>query len=146
MKNSVSQLLRYVVVGVGNTLLTLLTIFACKSLLGINPYISNAIGYAVGLTNSFLWNKKWVFHSSGGYRVEAVRFLVGAGVCYLVQLFVVWGLTDLTPLGERMWHLPFFTLSGYGVATLVGNVVYTLSNFTFNKLITFHRAAKINKR
>ena len=137
MTNNIGQLIRYAVVGVGNTLLTLITILVCKSLLGINPYISNALGYAVGLVNSFIWNKKWVFHSSGGYRGEAARFLAGAGVCYLVQLLAVWALTDLTSLGGKMWHLPFFTLSGYGVATLVGNVVYTLANFLFNKLVTF---------
>lgn len=138
--SGILQLVKYALVGVGNTFITLATIFLCKSVLAIDPYVSNAIGYGLGLANSFMWNKKWVFRTSGRYKREATRFLVGAGICYLVQLGVVWASVNLTPLGDEMWHLPFFTLSGYGVATLIGNVVYTLCNFTFNKLVTFQKS------
>jgi putative flippase GtrA len=31
------------------------------------------------------------------------------------------------------------TLSGYGIATLIGNVCYTLCNFVYNRLITFKK-------
>lgn len=136
-----SELLRFVkycMVGVLNTLLCLGVIFICKSILDINPYVSNAIGYVAGVINSFLWNKKWVFRSDGGMAREAVVFLCGFGVCYLLQFMVVWSINR--SFGEMEFDLWVFTLSGYGIATLLGNVVYTLANFVYNRVITFSGA------
>ena len=48
------QLIKYAIVGVMNTLITLGVIFVCKSILGVNPYVSNALGYVAGLLNSFI--------------------------------------------------------------------------------------------
>lgn len=131
------QFIKYACVGVMNTLVTLVVIFVCKSVLGINPLVSNAIGYVCGVINSFLWNKNWVFRSSGRYTAEAVKFLVGFFVCYGIQLLTVWLLSYETQLRTFEFDIYFFTLSGYGVATLIGNVVYTLTNFVYNKAVTF---------
>ena len=51
----IRQFFKYCMVGVMNTSITLAVIFVCKSILGINPYVSNVIGYVCGLINSFLW-------------------------------------------------------------------------------------------
>ena len=84
------QLAKYAIVGVMNTLLTLAVIFICKSLLGVNPYISNALGYIVGLINSFLWNRSWVFRRRDGkLSRQAILFLIGFAVCYGLQFFTV---------------------------------------------------------
>ncbi len=132
----VERFVKYCLVGVMNTLVTLGVIFVCKSVFGWNPYVSNALGYVAGVVNSFLWNKTWVFRSHGGYRGEALRFAVGFGVCYGAQLMAVWAMTQGS-LGGLEFDLGFFVLSGYGVATLIGNVLYTLLNFVYNKLVTF---------
>lgn len=133
------RFVKYCLVGVMNTLVTLGVIFVCKALLGWNLYLSNALGYVAGVVNSFVWNKMWVFRSQGRYAREAVVFLVGFGLCYGLQLLAVWGMTT-SPLGQMEFDLwGVFTLSGYGVATLVGNVLYTLLNFLYNKLVTFRR-------
>jgi len=131
------QFLKFIIVGIINTLVTLVVIFTAKSLLGINPYISNALGYVAGLTNSFIWNKAWVFHSDGRTGSEAMKFLLGFCICYSLQLLFVWSATTQTPLGEMEWNIKGFTLSGYGVATLGGMCVYTLCNFFYNRRIAF---------
>ncbi len=51
---------RYAVVGVINTLLTLIVILVFKGILHFNPWISNAAGYVAGFINSFVMNKMWV--------------------------------------------------------------------------------------
>lgn len=137
-RKSIIQLTKYAIVGVMNTLLTLVVIFVCKSLLGVNEYVSNAIGYVAGLVNSFLWNRKWVFHSDGHLSRQAIKFLVGFALCYAVQFAVVW-LINQSWFGDTEYRIPLigFVISGYGIATLVGNVVYTLCNFLYNKLLTF---------
>ncbi|MBJ2167568.1 MAG: GtrA family protein [Muribaculaceae bacterium] len=134
----IRQFFKYCMVGVMNTSITLAVIFVCKSILGINPYVSNVIGYVCGLINSFLWNKQWVFRSRNGYYGEVVRFAAGFGVCFLLQFAVVWSITH-TPFGVAEFEICGFVLSGYGIATLFGSVVYTISNFLFNRFVTFRK-------
>lgn len=129
------QFIKYCMVGVLNTLITLGVIYLCKSLLGWNLYLSNALGYICGVINSFMCNKAWVFHSHGGYMREAFKFLCGFAVCYALQLSVVWMLTS--SYGDYDFKICGIILSGYGIATLLGNVVYTLANFAYNRLVTF---------
>ena len=130
------QFIRYLLVGVINTLVTLIVIYVCKSILDINQWVSNAIGYVAGLINSFIWNKNWVFKSPNGAMAEAVKFGIGFIVCYGIQLFVVWFLDTPMDLGSIVWHFGIWSLSGYGLATIIGMGVYTMCNFVYNRLIT----------
>lgn len=130
-----------------NTTVTLIVIFVLKSLADIDPYLANAIGYIAGLINSFLWSRGWVFRSHGNRFREAVTFFAGFGICYLIQLATVWTLNTHTGLNYLLLtiHIPYieteraFTLSGYGIATLIGMAVYTIANFIYNRRITFRR-------
>lgn len=140
-KTTAIQFAKYAITGVINTLLTLLVIFITKSVLGLNPWLANALGYIAGFINSFFWNRKWVFRSHGKISSEALRFLIAFTVCYALQLAFTWLLTTQTSL-ERfaLVIIPFdFTLSGYGIATLAGMVLYTLANFTINRHLTFKK-------
>lgn len=130
------QFIKYCIVGVLNTLITLGVIYLCKSMLGWNLYVSNALGYVAGLVNSFVCNKQWTFKSDGDYKREAFKFAIGFLLCYGLQLVLVWMLTE-SPFGDYDFRFFGVVISGYGIATLLGNVVYTLANFVFNRLVTF---------
>ncbi len=127
---------KFCLVGVFNTLITLCTIFICKSLIGLNEYVSNAIGYILGVVNSFLWNKQWVFHSHGRYRHEALKFAIGFGLSYTLQLLTVVAL-NTSDFGNLIIDTGIITVSGYGLATVIGCGVYTISNYAYNNIITF---------
>lgn len=139
----VYQLIKYGMVGVLNTLVTLIVIVLCKSFIGINEYVSNMIGYVMGVLNSFLWNRSWVFHSHGQMHRDMIYFLGGCLICYLVQFAVLYILTNWV-FEDIEYDLGFFVVSGYGIATLIAMVVYTLCNFIYNRTITFRRV-KIKK-
>jgi putative flippase GtrA len=124
-------------VGCLNTGITLGVIFLCKSLLGVNPYVSNALGYVAGLINSFIWNKNWVFKSQKGYSREAIKFAVGFGACFALQFVIVYTLSYHSALGTMLWHIGPIAISGYGLATLIGMVFYTVANFLYNRFVTF---------
>lgn len=130
------QFVKYCLVGVLNTLVTFGVIYLCKSFFGLNLYVSNAVGYICGVINSFLCNKSWVFQSKGGYGREAAKFLLGFFLCYALQLWVVWMLTE-SPFGKFEFLIAGIVVSGYGIATVFGNVIYTLANFIYNRLVTF---------
>ena len=130
------QLIRFVLVGVLNTLVTLVVIFVCKSVMGVNDYVSNALGYVAGVLNSFIWNRQWVFHSHGNVKREVSLFFIGFALCYCVQFIIVWVLNQ-SWFGDAEYDLGFFVISGYGIATLIGMVAYTLCNFMYNRTIAF---------
>ena len=68
-----------------------------------------------------------------------MKFIVGFLICYGLQFLTVWLLSYQTPLKEFQVYIFAFTLSGYGIATLIGNVVYTMTNYVYNKIVTFRR-------
>lgn len=131
------QVIRYGMVGVMNTLLTLVVIYVLKSFLGVNLWVSNAVGYVAGFVNSFLWNKLWVFKSQRHFLRESFMFGVGFLLCYGLQFVATWLLTYQTPLRVLEWKFLGLTFSGYAIATLAGMVIYTAANFVYNRCVTF---------
>ncbi|MDE7426265.1 MAG: GtrA family protein [Muribaculaceae bacterium] len=132
-----TRLIKYGTVGVINTLVCLGVIALCKSLLMINPLVSNFAGYTAGLICSFFFNKTWVFKSTGKYTSEAFRFALGWGTCYLLQLGFLWLIWEHTTLKNFEHALGGYTLSGYGISTILAMVLYTVLNFLYNRFITF---------
>lgn len=135
---AVRQFIRFIIVGIINSLITLITIFLCKGVIGINAWVSNGIGYVAGLINSFIWNREWVFRSKSNAGRQALKFGVGFVICYGLQLFTTWFLTTPMRLGEIEWSLPVgISFTGYAVATIFGMCIYTIANFIFNRVVTF---------
>lgn len=81
--------LRFLAVGVLNTAVGLGTIYGCKFFLGFGDVPANVIGYAAGLINSFLWNRKWTFSHSGDTAGTILRFVVVFLVAYAANLSAV---------------------------------------------------------
>jgi len=57
--------------------------------IGVSPYVSNMVGYAFGITVSYLLNKKFNFHSKRSHRVAYPRFLLSVLTAYSVNLGVL---------------------------------------------------------
>ena len=126
------RFIKYASVGVSNTVITFLT-FTLLRAVGIDEDLSNAAGYVAGMVNSFCWNRKWVFQSQNGDRLrEALWFLAGAGICWVIQ----WGVFRLL-LAQHI---------NESIAYLSGMVVYTLLNYLFNKQITFKASGNPRKK
>lgn len=135
-KTEAVRFTKFLVVGVMNTLVTLAVIFLLHTA-GSGDMISNFIGYVAGLINSFLWNRQWVFRSTGHSGQEAVRFIVGFAICYGIQAIFIWGTTRYLPVASFEWNLLGISVSGYGIATLIGMGIYTVANYVYNRTITF---------
>src|SRR5271157_3898121 len=118
------QLVRFGLVGVMNTLVTLAVIFILMEVFRLNYLLANVCGYALGLVNSFLWNKLWTFKSRGPVMKEGAAFLIVFAVCYLVQ-------SGALALMVEKLHISKL------LAQVLSMAVYTGLNFTGNKLISF---------
>ncbi|MGO9020604.1 MAG: GtrA family protein [Syntrophobacteraceae bacterium] len=116
--------MRFGIVGVLNTGITLTVIFVLMKGLMVHYVLSNWIGYLLGFLNSFVLNKKWTFRSKGNVGLEVVLFVAVFGLCYLIQLGA------LVLMKEKM-------SINTDYAQLLAMPVYTSVNFMLNKLVTF---------
>ncbi len=123
------QLARFVVVGLMNTALGYIIIFAAMYGLGWSPIASNVAGYAVGLVASFVLNRRFTFRMSGRARPDEIgRFLVVFLIGYLANLAtLVWLIRGLD-VNE-------------GLSQLLAGAVYVGVVFLLNKFYVFRKAA-----
>lgn len=134
------QLLKYGVIGILNTLITLVTFYLLNTKLGLSYGISNVTGYVLGVINSFLWNRNWVFKTKNDFKRELVLFVCGFLICLALQLCVSWIL--LEGLGWKNLPddvIPFFPMAkaGQNIVMILAMVVYTLANYAYNRFVTF---------
>jgi putative flippase GtrA len=81
--------LRFLIVGVLNTLSGLAVIYVCKGLLRLDDVLANALGYGCGIALSFALNRRWSFGHTGAAWPALIKFLALIGVAYGVNLAVV---------------------------------------------------------
>ena len=134
------QLLKYGVIGVLNTLITLVTFYLLNTKLELSYGISNVTGYVLGVINSFLWNRNWVFKTKNNFKRELLLFVCGFFICLALQLCVSWIL--LEGLGWKSLSddiIPFFPMqkAGQNIVMVLAMVVYTLANYIYNRTVTF---------
>ena len=122
---ALKQAIKYGVVGLSNTLITMIVIFVMMKLLGCREGLSNFTGYVAGLLISFFWNKQWTFKGSkAGWGKSALRFAIAFAICYVLQYVVVLLLNAQLPIDHYYNHL-------------LGMVFYTVLNFLMSKFYTF---------
>lgn len=128
LKNS---FLRFVLVGVCNTLLSLLLMFLLE---GLGYWSSTAIAYAAGAALSFFLNRYFTFHSDEDFWRSVGKFIVNVAVCYavayaLAQPLVRWvlGSTAIPPIWQER------------IAKVVGMCLYTLLNYFGQRFFAFRK-------
>jgi putative flippase GtrA len=112
---------RYLLVGLGNTLLSYL---AYRLLLAVGtPYVASAmLAYLVGAANGYVFNARWTFAASDSMRARISYLAVqaaGAGVTTLLVFLLVHD----AGIG-KVWAYAV-AIPPVTVATFVGNRVWT---------------------
>lgn len=88
------QFVKFGLVGVSNTLITLLVYTLLWNLLGVWYVAASAIGFAVGAVNGFLWNRAWTFKGHVGDALTPVRWFVVQGCGLLVNSALIYLFVD----------------------------------------------------
>ena len=125
------SMLKFLLVGVGNTLLSTVLMFALEDL-GYWP--STAIAYVAGAVMSFFLNRHFTFHSEETLLRSAVKFALNVAVCYvaayaLAQPIAGWvlGRTAITPIWQER------------LTKLGGMALYTVLNYFGQRFFAFQK-------
>lgn len=128
---------RFLLVGVGNTLLSLILMFLLE---GLGYWPSTAIAYVAGAVMSFFLNRYFTFHSQEDFWRSAGKFVVNVAVCYVVGYGlarVMISVPDALPPERLIW---------YERATkLYGMVLYTLLNYFGQRFFAFRRGKRADR-
>jgi glycosyltransferase involved in cell wall biosynthesis/putative flippase GtrA len=111
-------LIRYLLVGVLNTLVGLGAIYLAMYFLQMDIASSNAFGYAIGIMVSFALNKKWTFDNQDHIVYSFLRYLLVLAVAYGANLATVLFADshfDLNPyLSQALGIVPYTTIGFLG--------------------------------
>lgn len=118
------QFVRFLVVGVANTLVGLSIIYSAKYFFQASDVAANAIGYGVGICVSFILNSRWTFAYSGLMVPAAVKFFLATAVAYAANLLTV------------MTAIDGFGINTY-LAQALGMPVYTVVAYLISKYLVF---------
>lgn len=102
------QFIKFGLVGVANTLISLVIYYVCIWL-GVHYILANTLGFFAGTLNAFFWNNRYVFkdHHNTGW-VAFIRLVVAYGATWLLSsgLLVLW--VQVLSLSE--WVAPLINL------------------------------------
>ena len=105
LKTTFVQATRFGLVGVMNVVINA-AIFSCLVYVGVHYLLSSAAGAIVGILNTFLWSKFFVFKHKG----KALPQLYRTIAVYLVQIAISWaGLVILIELLKMNPYMAFAT-------------------------------------
>lgn len=76
--------LKFILVGVINTIVGTATMFLMYNLLHASYWVSSASNYIVGSIVSYFLNKYYTFQSKDNSLGSIVRFVVNISICYLI--------------------------------------------------------------
>jgi len=125
----IREFIKYNLVGVINTLVGFGVIFTLM-LFGLNPVVSNAIGYLVGSIVSFILNSKFTFKEKNPNRKLIVAFFLTLLLAYFLNYIT---------LNYTLAHFNPY------IAQVISGAVYTVSSFLIMKFFVFQNIKSFKK-
>lgn len=118
------QFMKFALVGVSNTLITLLTYTFLLKVVGMWYLAASAIGFILGATNGFLLNRRWTFREHVGDALTPVRWAIVQGCGLAVNEGMLYVLVHDAHLEKIL-------------AQVAATVIVTITTFLVNRAWTF---------
>lgn len=125
-------MVKFLLVGVVNTLVGAGTMFLLYNLAHCSYWISSAANYVVGGVVSFFLNKYFTFQNKGWSWGQVGKFIVSVSVCYLLA----YGLAK--PLALHLLAGQSQSIQE-NAAMLVGMCLYTALNYLGQRFFAFRK-------
>lgn len=130
---------RFLIVGLLNTLLGAVIMFALYDGAHLNYWASSAISYIIGGILSFFLNRRFTFKSDTPLLPAALKFAVTLAMCYVIAY------SAAKPLVLWLFDGVLSTAWAERVAMLTGMVIYTGLNYFGQRFFAF-AAGRIGKK
>jgi putative flippase GtrA len=117
------QILKYLLVGIINTIVGYGIIFFLM-FVGVSPEVSNIVGYAVGISVSYVLNKIYTFQSKAHPKKEFPKFVLSLLASYTLNFLTL------------VLCIHILKINPY-ISQIISGAVYTLSGFVFLKYFAF---------
>lgn len=130
------SLLKFLLIGFMNTLISLGITFALYDWAGLGYWGATAVAYVVTSVLAFVLNRRFTFQSEELLWKSALKFAAVIGICYVVAYslakpLVIWA-------GLR-WAPQLGTEAVEKIALLVGQVLFTTMNYLGQKFFAFKK-------
>lgn len=123
--NKGRQFIKFSIVGFSNTTISVLAYYILIKL-GLNYTLSNILAYGIGMLNSYIFNKKWVFEAKNTTKTMGLRFVV-LSICSLAtSSFLLYLFISVIYLNKVL-------------AQLIVTVTILIISFIGNKIWTFRK-------
>ena len=131
MKNIIDKkLLKFILVGIVNTLVGTAIMFGLYNLAGCSYWVSSAANYVIGSILSYVLNKKFTFRHRGQIAQSALRFTGNIAACYLLA----YGLAKPT---VRAIRTGVTQQVQENIAMLAGMILFTGFNYLGQRYFVF---------
>lgn len=126
------KLIKFIIVGVINTLVGMAIMFGLYNLAGCSYWVSSATNYILTSIMSFFLNKYFTFKYEGDVAGSALRFAISIAICYLLA----YGIAK----PAVYWLLRGQTASlRDNLAMIVGMVLFTGFNYLGQRMFAFSK-------
>ena len=125
-----AKLLRFLIVGVINTLVGSAIMFGLYNLAGCTYWVSSAANYILTSILSFFLNKYFTFKNKEQSAAQVLRFVINIAVCYLLAYGIAKPLCIRLMAGAS-------AAARDNVSMLVGMVLFTGLNYLGQRLFAF---------
>lgn len=124
------KLLKFLIVGVINTLVGTAIMFGAYNLLGCSYWVSSAANYILASILSYVLNKRFTFEHEGHVAKSSIRFVINIATCYLIAYgiakpFAIWLLSGRSITIQE------------NVAMFVGMCIFTGLNYFGQRFFVF---------
>ena len=127
--------IKFVLVGVVNTLVGTAVMFACYNVFNINYWISTALNYVVGSIVSYFLNKHFTFRNRERNWKIVAKFVINILICYLIAYGAA------KPLAAHLLSHQSVKIQENG-AMLVGMVLFVTLNYLGQRFFAFKEKAQ----
>lgn len=128
------SILKFLLVGVGNTLLSAVLMFLLE---GLGYWISTAVAYIAGAVMSFFLNRYFTFKSEEKLMNSALKFALNVVLCYVIAYSLAQPLVSLV-LSKTAVSLVWQER----IAKVFGMGLYTVINYFGQRFFAFKRTTK----
>lgn len=115
----IGQLARYAIAGVANTTVALGCVLAGKAVLGLPDLVANALGYTIGITQSYSLSRSFIFRHTGSFQSSLWRFLSVVAAGYLLNVGVLFA--AVKRLGVNAYLAQVLGMAAYAIFVFVAS-------------------------